>query len=336
MNTHNLVSRPVLTALLAAGLLTSMGAVASAQDCTADADCAEGFHCELYGATDCVVAPGQDEPDCGDPVEFGACVRSPIACDTDADCPTYLSCITGGGAGEAPPDTGAPDQAPCMVDETGNCAGDGLIDPGTEQSYCAYQELTCDTDADCPSDFECAVYASGGGGCAAPACDPADASCDPGFVDCGDVEVIEYKACQPREITCAADADCPTEWQCVTESWGTCSGGGSTDGDAGAPAPDQDPIAPDEQCQEETISRCLPTSLVDYYGSGGGDARSSGDDNGSDGGDGGEIFSGNGNSDGGDSSASSCSTMNLSPTAGGFPIAALLVLGLALLPLRRR
>jgi len=342
--TRNTSTSPRLVlAILTVGLLTAAVSVASAQECGADADCSEGFHCELYGGETCVVAPGQTEPDCGEPVMYGECVRSPITCTTDADCPTYLSCITGGGEGDVPVG-GA-----CEADANGNCIDQGAPqeDPMPTASFCGYREIQCGSNADCPSDFECVDYAQSGGDCAAPAiaCDPDDPNCVMDVPNCEPVEPTVYSACQPREIACDADTDCPSDWRCITESWGYCDGSAGNDTTEGDAAP-EDPnggsgaIAPADnnggapaECYEETVSRCLPAGLVDYYGSGGGsstdDGSEPGRDENSDG-----IFAGNGG-DGGNS-RSSCSTINLSPTAGGLPIAALLILGLALIPLRRR
>lgn len=315
---------------IAAAALVGLSSFAAAQDCNTDADCGEGFHCESYGET-CSFAPGQEEPECDAP-DGGYCVRTPVTCDTDADCGyAWLGCQASYGGDEPPSvgtDNGA-DEAFCPEEE---CGAPEPTEPGP--SYCAPKEITCEADSDCPADFECTVYATSGGGsdCAAPAC-PEGEECEVDF-SCEEREpapVEEYRACAPREITCNADNDCPSDWTCLTESYGYCTGSGGAAPEPGDDfAPDQDREAPEDNCFEETISRCIPAGY-DYYsyaydtaGSGNGEATGEPREDSN-------VFGDDGSDD--SEAGTGCSATGMTPTTGLLPM---LLLGLGLVALRRR
>lgn len=355
MNAAHTLSRRLLASLFAASMIAALAGTAAAQECASDADCGEGFACEYYPQT-CAAAPGED-PVCDTAPPTGECVRAPQRCDTDADCgQPYLGCYHArGGDGDVPVDSG--DAEFCAPDPEGNgCAGDPVEDPQPidEQGYCGYREITCEANSDCPADFECTVVAQSGGGCAepaiAPACDPDDANCDDSFrpdPTCDEEpEIIDYKACTPREIECGADSDCPTDWTCVSETWGYCEGsdgGGSTDeGGAGAPPPDEDGdalVAPNNdspgECFEETISRCLPPGLENGWGvlsaDDSGEGAGQNTDEESD-----RVFDGSDDEDGG-SARNSCSVATPGGSLGGLPLLLLLAASAgAFFVLRRR
>lgn len=258
-----------IAALCGFGILTiGMASAAAAQDngCQSDADCAEGEVCEQYSAPcpaiDC--APGEDCPDIEcEPETFGECVRPPITCETDADCPTYLSCVQ--------------DDAPgvtCAIEEGQDepvCDEPEDIEPGP--GYCAYRIIDCETDAECPSDFECIVVGSSGGCSVAPCVDGEECP-EP---ECDEEE--EFRGCMPRQIECETSDDCPSEWSCQTFESGSCGGGdvivegGSTDGgegDGGEGDMGGEGGQEEDDCEIESISACIPPGFEEFIG--GGDA----------------------------------------------------------------
>jgi hypothetical protein len=115
------MSQKSIVFIVSALLSLFVSATAFAQsggECGSDADCADGEICEIYATTDCACAPcapGEEceSCDCGGSGDFGACVTPPPTCDTDADCPSHLSCVSGW---EDSP-SAAP---PCTVDPDGN------------------------------------------------------------------------------------------------------------------------------------------------------------------------------------------------------------------------
>lgn len=267
-----------IAALMAVLLLASN---VSAQDCASDADCGEGFVCDIWASggapIDCTVDSENNESCFGeDPVEeYGECVRGPVECDSNEDCPSGLTCVFAGVPEPAPaPDCAEGDDCP---ENNGLWEGE---DPAPEVGYCEWIPQACGSDADCGEGFECQVI--GSSDCAAPACPPGE--------DCPDIDcepVAEESACVPREIECDTDAQCPSDWSCVTFSAGYCEGsgsdsGGASEGEGFAPEPenngsdnsdnnsnnasnnennstDEDPDGAEEEfCYEEVRSLCAP------------------------------------------------------------------------------
>jgi uncharacterized protein (TIGR03382 family) len=108
------------------------------------------------------------------------------------------------------------------------------------------QEVPCVQDADCADGQICALV-----DCAAPACDPADPTCEQ--VDCGVGGVCVDDVVRP--VDCASDADCADGETCVTESFESCG--------TGCVCPEGDPacgcdVAAPPACATETVSACLP------------------------------------------------------------------------------
>lgn len=64
---------------------------AHAQECTSDADCEEGYGCEMNSSSMADCPPGVP-CDAIEPVSGGMCEPEPFTCDTDADCPTPALC----------------------------------------------------------------------------------------------------------------------------------------------------------------------------------------------------------------------------------------------------
>jgi MYXO-CTERM domain-containing protein len=342
-----------------------LASAVSAQECQADADCGDGYRCELYsggGAISCEVTP-EGEEICEEfiPEEptSGYCVREPILCTSDADCGAGLKCHL--------PDVGvAPDEAapPCAEGEEcgsedpapGDDNNSGLVAP---QGYCGWAFVDCTADADCGEFGECVSVGGSDCGGAAPFPDCADGEdCpEPEPVDCG--EPVELFACVPAEIDCETDDQCPTDWACVEYSYGYCEGsdggtstGGGSDPDEGEGDDDSDGErpAPDEgECFEEIVRRCTPPGLdvlADSQGGGDGEitgeprpldedgeepqAPGEGDDNGGDSNSNGADGEGDTDED-----AGGCSVSGSGHGSQGGLLASLL-LGLVTLAARRR
>lgn len=219
-----------LAALLAAG-------TASAQECSSDVDCSSGFQCVKS-----MSSPGcSDPPNCPDPTpvesEVGYCERAPITCATDADCPSFLSCV-------------AQNESTCWADSDGNTGCDP-VDPNAPKT-CEYVAINCTAAADCPSNFECAAMPV-----ACPAVD-----CPPG-TDCPQPECTPpANQCIPQTIACQADADCPSSWLC--EDFGTdCAvapPSTTVDGGTTEPTPTPAPVpTPADDCSNSpAVKQCVP------------------------------------------------------------------------------
>ena len=238
-------------------------AFAQAPECETDADCEDGFACEVTASLSCPGSPPCPEgEECAEPPEceeeeFRECVRAPIDCETDADCPSYLSCVT-----DEPPTI-------CTVEPGGE---EECEEPDREDlsSFCEYVPIDCETDGDCPDDFECISF--GQSDCATIACPEGEECPEP---ECDESEAF---ACVPRQIECDTDADCPSEWACVTFESGSCSGSGEVapddggEGDSGEGGEggqdEQEPEREDEDCEVETISACIPPGFEEGIGGG--------------------------------------------------------------------
>jgi hypothetical protein len=252
-----------------------LASAVSAQECQADADCNDGYRCELYGGDTavCIGTPeGEEICEEGDPVEpVGYCVREPIPCTSDADCGAGLKCYL---ANEIDQD----DAPPCVDGEDCESADPAppeenngeLVAP---EGYCGWAFEECAANADCGEFGECVSV--GGSDCVEPAPSPGCAEgedcAEPEPVDCG--EPVETFACVPAEIDCETDDQCPADWACVEYTEGYCEGsegsGGATDPSEGE-GRQEEPVE-DPDCFTETFRRCAPPGLdygVDIAGDG--------------------------------------------------------------------
>lgn len=238
-----------------------------------------------------------EPPECEDGSEF-VCVVSPQECDTDADCDGGLTCVTFTSetctgedtpppvpGGDDAPDSDAPEpDAPCDTpDDPGpDCEETEFSCSTTTESYCAPAYVgSCAADADCGEGFTCAEIeqcscSSGGGTGSTPTPTPDPDGEDSGGSDSGsdsdddsgsdsdDDHSCECEGagefyCQPNEVTCDADADCPTDWTC--EDMGgpdvVCVGAPGEEDNCG-----DTPVAPE--------LRCLPPGWEAWSGAGGG------------------------------------------------------------------
>lgn len=328
----------ILLTLISGLLVTFAAGTAMAQECESDSDCDDGYECELPGFA-CAEGPnGEGREECEEQREnlTGECVRAPIACEEDADCPGVLTCES----------WGSDSAVPCTVDEEGNedCPEPEVVE---EESYCGWRPADCDEGTACAEGFECVLDSHSGfaeDDCA-EVCD-SENNCSS---DCGDPEPQEDPApesgsCYPQEIECDTDAQCPTDWTCYTLAYEECSGGGSTGSEGGS---DDAPDTPggggeqegDEDCATFEESRCIPPGfdiLIETGGGFGGDggiaeSNGTGDPRDQDLGGQGEE-SGDDNDGGSSSEDAGCSVSVGAPTSA--PVALLALAGLVFL--RRR
>ncbi len=224
-------------------------------ECETDADCGEGWACERGADEICSTWACADGEDCPEPEvvcetwEYAYCMPDLIECSTDADCPDDLTCFTyeyeecsGGGSMGCAPGEDCPD-----VDFEEECTS-------VSESFCAPAYIgPCEADADCGEGFACVPEevcwcggsdagggssGSGGGEVPPPLPDDPDApdagsgddggsgdedtpdggwDREPSEEDCGCEETGAFY-CEPQEIICADDSECPDGWAC--ESWG--------------------------------------------------------------------------------------------------------------------
>lgn len=254
--------------MAAAGALLGLSGRAAAQECASDADCLKSYTCEVVGETGCGFACPDSDPNCAPPpdstcevTQYKACVPGP--CSSDADCEDGMVCFEQEGF-DCPPATqiDCPPDADCPKPEPVDCA------PTTTSSCVPRYAVPCAEDADCGDGFDCVediAYAcagstpasgSGGGsdpgdpggaaGSAAP--EPAPLPEEP--PTCTE-EPLGTFHCEAREVACAADADCPTDWTCVENYARPVCGGASTD-----PAEPPPPTEPAAACPAAMPALC--------------------------------------------------------------------------------
>lgn len=231
-------------ALMCLGL-TSARAWAQDSQCKTDADCKDGFKCEVVGMSGCAGAASPDgqeappPPDCKSQ-EFKACVppppppcdpAKPDSCADGEKCVTYTwqNC---------PPTA----DMPCRSDDPNSCKP--LPEPEDckeeTQSVCVpAHQAPCKVDSDCgPAGFTCEDIETcdcGGVARPEPSTDeggqepPADFKCE--------CKPSGEKHCVLKEIPCGDDGSCPGDLVCSNDGQGS-----GTDG--GAPRNVADPAAP--------------------------------------------------------------------------------------------
>lgn len=360
----NPLRRAALGASAAALLLLGLAAPAAALDCESDGDCPAGFVCESFGmdVAPCACPEGQ-ECDCPGPdeaTEYKACV--PSTCDADPQCNSPdLVCIE---ITEKCPDvmvSAAPDCPPgeeCPAPEPPEPASDCEEET---QGYCLPKWLgSCSSDGDCGPGFTCTEgevcecsgggssgsSGSAGGGTPTPAPPPgkSDDGDDPNCSCSGSGEFW----CQPDEVACAADNDCPVGWTCHEFSSGistTCVETPDGEGDCGE---QPDPAPPKKLCVPPYYEAAFEGGVkVDSDGGvdlgskeGGGEAHSSPTSGNGGGGPGADpqdppssAGSGSPSSSGSGGGSSSCTS---APASDAGPLAVLALVLLALVVVRRR
>jgi hypothetical protein len=139
--------------------------------CAQDADCGEGFACEVQEA----------------------CTVSGCDCSAGCACP---ECVPGE---ECPPCDCEQDPVPCECPENPEPVCEVL------GQYCVPAEIACEADGDCPADFACVNWDAPVCACAACACDPEAPDCECEPCTCPEPEETDG-TCMPRSW---ADAGIP-------------------------------------------------------------------------------------------------------------------------------
>lgn len=278
--------------VMTACALAALPVAASAQDlgdCATDADCDDGFVCEVVGGSSCAApgcAPGEEcppPPPC-EPEEFRGCVPAP--CATDDDCGGDLVCLEVGYT-ECSGGVGVPACAPgedCPAPEP---AGEPTCEEHVDR-YCGPRYAApCAADADCGEGFTCVAAevctcsagtptpvpeptppgedpADGG---VPPPPPPADPPTDP---ECS-CAPSETRYCEPIRVECAdAASDCPDGWSCENIADAPpCASPEPAPEPGGEPADGGAPLPPECGTPPAPENVCLPP----YWSAGWGAAR---------------------------------------------------------------
>ncbi len=262
------MTRTLVTSSLAAaglGIILLSATDAAAQACETEADCPQGFVCEVVGGSDCAGVACAEGEVCPEPEpcvseEIRECVPGP--CVSNDDCGEGLECMTFSGEECVATDVACAEGMECEAPEP-------VCEPFSE-SYCVPEWVgPCEADADCGEGFKC--VASEICECSAGAAVPTEPASDP-LPDGGTPEPVPVpepvcdcqptgdKYCEPDDIACEADADCPDGWTCEASSAGSLPCADPGDG--------SDPVCPDPV---PPTYACAPP----YWGAIGGAARSS-------------------------------------------------------------
>lgn len=286
----NNLKKTLSTLCCAAALLIASSASAQQIDpnseCMVDADCANGWACDVVGASACP-APAPGEPDDGDIScggEFKACVPPPPpscepsaqdpCADPDHVCVSYtIEECSGGGAPEPICEPGDPNCSDAPDGSSGG--GSGSVDACTtsSESYCVPKYFApCQTAADCGPGFTCEVEeicgCSGGGSVGRPdgsdGTDPAPGD-DEGSCSCAP-DPSGAKSCQLQQIACDDATPCPSGLECTSYE-DLFPGGVPAQPDMVCTIDDQGnetctSTEPDPDLVDE--SYCLPPSLKTY------------------------------------------------------------------------
>lgn len=209
----------------AVALVVALGvpALASAEtECSADADCGDGFVCETYEVP-CAgaCAPGEDcDTSCDSTTESECVPAPPASCTTAADCDPDLVCVTV--TYETCDDVAVP--ATCAVGEECDTGPAPDVSCTTEtEGYCVPPYLApCQVNADCGPGFTCeeseVCGCSGGDSAGSSGSDgmqprtTVDAGSDD---DCSCSGTGEFY-CDIVQQECTADSECPGTMVCDT------------------------------------------------------------------------------------------------------------------------
>jgi MYXO-CTERM domain-containing protein len=267
-------------------------AITHAFECTSDADCAQGEHCELFEVFESICEIDEEGDEIcieGEGEDSGICVEDPIECETNSDCPGHLTCVQSGGVsiGSSDGSDGASDAEPAPPPGEGMEMPEQDLPPpdpapiAEEPSMCVFIQAQCETDDECGSNFHCELETYEVG-CTEPAI---------GEIDCGEEEdclppepevesceneVFTEGFCVPDEIDCGGGEMCPDDWRCqevvefecddVTEVALPPEGEGAEAPEMGDVPETEIEIEPVDSCEEVTRSLCVPVGLDLGYG----------------------------------------------------------------------
>jgi MYXO-CTERM domain-containing protein len=177
-------------------LFASSAMAGEGDPCTSDADCGDGYACNLppvsgaYGgepiavddpgvpiAIDGGTSEGTGGATTSDPEEqVGTCEQAPTPCTTDADCDEYYVCSMDEG-----------DSATVACDSEGNCSIEVVQSEPPTEGVCRGEPISCTTNSDCPT-----------------------------------ASVCLEDVCAFDLVSCAENTDCPSGYQCFAEETETC------------------------------------------------------------------------------------------------------------------
>ncbi len=268
---ENMMMTQRIAAALFFGLVLSVSSAASAE-CTSDADCADGYSCELIGGIACADAPpcipGEEcvEPEPCEAEEVYACLFVPPSCSSDADCEPGLVCETFDSfdCPVSSPPCPADAECPEPVDAEDDCVEES-------ESYCVPPYFaSCATDADCGPGFACVADeicscsgsagsgssgSSGGSTDPVPSPDAPDQPQNKDGEDCSCEPTGDFY-CELIPVECVSDADCGEGLSCVTGPADDVVCTATPDGEASCEEP------------SETVSYCIPDGYEDYVEAG--------------------------------------------------------------------
>ena len=203
--------------------------LSSFAECTTDEDCPTHFTCEELASGEICTVDSDGNENC-EVETLRQCEPIAIECEQQSDCPSHLTCSSN--------DIGVPGvivEPPC---EGEDCSDNPppphpeMDDPAepvepTSQE-CIYIPQECTQNSECPSDFECQIFDI-------PRPAPPIAECE--GEECEDVaveeDVLSVGQCNPREIECMQDSDCPSDWHCLDLGQGDVSEGEISAGSMG-------------------------------------------------------------------------------------------------------
>lgn len=211
---HLIASAPL--ALLAIALTSSSAQAGTT--CTADADCAPGYLCNIVSATGCAApACAQGEkclppPDC-ETTEVRECTPG-ASCKTDADCSPELRCFTstyGECTGSA--SSCSRDQPDCPPQPPPECTTRTIT-----QCISRYQS-SCTSNADCGPKLSCVqtqrCTCSGSG----------DRTTGKTTEEACTCTYDGPRLCDLADKSCTQTSDCPAGWSCGNSGCGVSSDG---------------------------------------------------------------------------------------------------------------
>ncbi|MCB9727328.1 MAG: hypothetical protein H6746_02465 [Deltaproteobacteria bacterium] len=282
----------LVLSLGALGLSTSAFA-ADEGECLTDAECPQGYTCEITGGSGCA-CPSEGPCTPCETVDYHECVPGP--CQSDADCGDGLVCVSWTESCDAL--TTTPACAPDVPCEQAPAPEPEQCEPVTRSACAPKWAAPCEAASDCGAGFDCVAVesctcggvetspptpADAGSADAAPAVprDPAEGGSgapappeerpDDSACDCGPSGEL---MCQPQERECDTAAECPAEWSCehgdTASPPPTCVAMPGGESSCDVPASDAEAAAPSKGI-------CYPPGYDLYLGLGGLDGRAQGE-----------------------------------------------------------
>lgn len=185
------------------------------QECSADADCADGEICAIYEYDCAPCLEGEECPPCASGT-IGECVAAPEpipTCNSDADCDAGDVCVSYTYEACAGRDV----VLPCDVEGDEPCAMPPVMDDECEsysEAYCVPPYYApCQADADCGPGFVCRTAEI----CSCSSGVDFDGNGEPNTMDDCLCEPSREMYCELIPVSCDSDADCESGLTCISE-----------------------------------------------------------------------------------------------------------------------